>query len=670
MADLNELKPVGKLNPFAKFCCTIGNLPTSYMISLTYEEQLLWLCKYLEDTVIPAVNTNAEAVQELQELYVVLKNYVDHYFENLDVQEEINNKLDEMADDGTLQEIITAYLNVKGILAYNTVLDMKNATNIVDGSFVKTYGNLTYNDGKGEFYKIREITNDDVIDEINIIAINTNNQLVAELIKNEFQEKTEIRFNLNSIKDELKNYPLLVIKRYINGITGDDMSAQGMCATYNQDGTPDKIFLFGDYGTYSRLYIVDCGSTSTGNGWSYTYTDNVPAVHGSCLSYKDGYIYIGDNPDRTLVGTFTKYDIANDTYEYIDISNIVDTYINGIVWDNDSKTFLVNANNNSTLYVLDENYNLIRSYSHNYIGQQNYVMQGYDYKYGYEFRTVSSGNSNLIFIFDTYTGNILKTIEVGYINGEIEDISINNGYALLYFNNFCNNINEIYMHAVTICYIGGSIENNMFSKMQQLIYTNYQFNNMGSKQLHNQCTLYYQNNNDNDDIIRYCGIGSQENPFKSSLALNYFLSAMSYTSSTFIVNLNILSSSNTDDNGLRIISKNNIDKLVIFGNNNSLNEIICENLDLFLINISVISGNSRRDTGKITLTRIKDLEIHGTVSCLYFDIQNSKIIPLDTGLVSSSATLQSILRRNIIVCNPNLINATYINRYNNLGDTT
>ena len=111
MGDLNELKPVGKLNPFAKFCCTIGNLPTSYMISLTYEEQLLWLCNYLEKTVIPAVNTNAEAVQELQELYLVLKNYVDQYFENLDVQDEINNKLDEMAKDGTLTNLIKNYVD-------------------------------------------------------------------------------------------------------------------------------------------------------------------------------------------------------------------------------------------------------------------------------------------------------------------------------------------------------------------------------------------------------------------------------------------------------------------------------------------------------------------------------------------------------------------------------
>lgn len=102
MSNLNELKPIINLNPFARFCCTIGNLPSSYMASLTYEEQLMWLCDYLKNTVIPAVNTNAEAVKELQELYVKLKNYVD----NLDVQQEINNKLDKMASDGTLANII------------------------------------------------------------------------------------------------------------------------------------------------------------------------------------------------------------------------------------------------------------------------------------------------------------------------------------------------------------------------------------------------------------------------------------------------------------------------------------------------------------------------------------------------------------------------------------
>lgn len=44
----------------------------------------------------------------------VLGNLVEQfsdYFDNLDVQEEINNKLDEMAEDGTLTSIITTYVN-------------------------------------------------------------------------------------------------------------------------------------------------------------------------------------------------------------------------------------------------------------------------------------------------------------------------------------------------------------------------------------------------------------------------------------------------------------------------------------------------------------------------------------------------------------------------------
>lgn len=98
--------PVTPLRPFTRFLMTIGEIPTSYLISMTYEEQLLWLCNYLEKKVIPAIDNNAEAVKELQDLFVELKSYVDNYFENLDVQEEINNKLDEMATDGTLDEII------------------------------------------------------------------------------------------------------------------------------------------------------------------------------------------------------------------------------------------------------------------------------------------------------------------------------------------------------------------------------------------------------------------------------------------------------------------------------------------------------------------------------------------------------------------------------------
>ena len=109
----NDLIDVKKLRPFTRFCMTIGELPSSYLVSMTYEEQLIWFCNYLEKTVIPTVNNNGEAVTELQNLYIELKSYVDNYFENLDVQEEVNNKLDEMALDGTLEELIGQYVNDK-----------------------------------------------------------------------------------------------------------------------------------------------------------------------------------------------------------------------------------------------------------------------------------------------------------------------------------------------------------------------------------------------------------------------------------------------------------------------------------------------------------------------------------------------------------------------------
>ena len=172
MIDIENLKP------FPKFCYSIGYIPTSYKVSMTYEEQLVWLCDYLQNTVIPAVNNNGHAVEELQNLFVELKQYVDDYFSDLNVQTEINNKLDDMAESGELTELITDYLNLKCILAFDDISDMSEATNLIAGSFAKTYGRLNLNDGGGAFYYVREILNTDIVDGVNVVALDNPN-LVA-----------------------------------------------------------------------------------------------------------------------------------------------------------------------------------------------------------------------------------------------------------------------------------------------------------------------------------------------------------------------------------------------------------------------------------------------------------------------------------------------------------
>ena len=115
---------------FPQFVNNLGIIPTSYKDSMSYYECLAWLCKYLEETVIPTVNQNGNAVQELQNLYIELNSYVTDYFDNLDVQEEINNKLDQMTEDGTLTDIIENYIDPYIVEQNQNIENFKNSINL------------------------------------------------------------------------------------------------------------------------------------------------------------------------------------------------------------------------------------------------------------------------------------------------------------------------------------------------------------------------------------------------------------------------------------------------------------------------------------------------------------------------------------------------------------
>ncbi len=192
------------LKPFLQFCKSVGYIPTSYKVAMSYEEEILWLCDFLENTVIPAVNQNAEAVEDLQAFCIELKNYVDDYFDNLDIQTELNNKLDEMAESGELAELISLYLDSQAVIGFNTISSMAEAQNLADGSFVRVYGKLTYNDGKGAFYKVRELQNTDVPDGDNLVTLTETDNLVAEKISD---------YRVDTLEEEiLKRVPLFKVK--------------------------------------------------------------------------------------------------------------------------------------------------------------------------------------------------------------------------------------------------------------------------------------------------------------------------------------------------------------------------------------------------------------------------------------------------------------------------
>lgn len=95
------------LKPFRFWCQKV--LPTVYDDSLSYYELLTKVVNYLNDT-IDNVETLNDNVQNIYDAYILLQNYVNEYFDN-NLPQLVSDKLDEMAEDGTLTALISGYID-------------------------------------------------------------------------------------------------------------------------------------------------------------------------------------------------------------------------------------------------------------------------------------------------------------------------------------------------------------------------------------------------------------------------------------------------------------------------------------------------------------------------------------------------------------------------------
>lgn len=433
------------MSPFKRMVMTIGTLPNAFTESLTYYEALAYFVKYLEETVIPAINQNGAATKELQDLFVELKDYVDNYFDNLDVQEEINNKLDEMAEAGTLQEIVTAYLQIRGVLAFDTLADLEDATNIIEGSICYIIGKETYNDGKGAFYKIRTITSGDVVDGDNIIALDISNTLIGEKLPNfainqlntqvttinntlnnkiatdnaiaERKETKAVKFN--ALDDTAANYysernlvsdkNSLPMVSFSNG----NYPTNGMqgVAVWNKNG---KII----YNNPSTIFTIDYNQTIT----EHTLYNGDYGHGGDACIFNDD-MYISDSENNSIYkidlnsGTKTTYTVDSDSVKNSDYNY---TPVLGGICMNDSTFAYIAVCDEENL--VDSTHTIrtgstIRFYKYKFsdssveklfeIPQTMVYVQGFtkDEQYFYII-----GNKE--FTGTTYTGNILHIIDI------------------------------------------------------------------------------------------------------------------------------------------------------------------------------------------------------------------------------------------------------------------
>lgn len=111
-----------EITPFKRFILQSFPWIDANFDALTNYELMGKIIEYLND-VISNENTLETNMSNLYDSFVELHNYVENYFDDLDVQEEINNKLDDMARNGTLTQLIGAYVDPKLEAFQNEVND-------------------------------------------------------------------------------------------------------------------------------------------------------------------------------------------------------------------------------------------------------------------------------------------------------------------------------------------------------------------------------------------------------------------------------------------------------------------------------------------------------------------------------------------------------------------
>lgn len=182
-----SLQPYKETGSFRFWCQKV--LPLVYDDSLNYYELLCKVVNYLND-VISNVDGLHQDVVNLTNAFNQLQDYVTNYFDNLDVQDEINNKLDEMVSDGTFETILSkisnyAYITVKPLSEISGdvteyLKDIFNTTNstIVFPKTKDTYvitEPLTLNDGMFVYGNGCSISCNELIADSGIINLNGDN---------------------------------------------------------------------------------------------------------------------------------------------------------------------------------------------------------------------------------------------------------------------------------------------------------------------------------------------------------------------------------------------------------------------------------------------------------------------------------------------------------------
>lgn len=325
MEGPGKIKHSRPVPPFLRWCS--ATIPAAFDDSLTYYEALCSLWKWLQTNLVEVVNNNATVTQEYIALVDELKEFVDNYFENLDVQEEINNKLDEMVESGEFASIIGEYIN-DGFLNDNFyIYPVRKGRYLTKTIANPTYDETTdFNGMQGGCY------------------VGSNHFIQATI--NNFAHLVQLR-ELNLQTGEVIRTNVLALQ-HANSITYDPNTNRLYVCSLTDSGVNTQYVYVLDYTTWNIIKTIDLSSQ----------LQSTEGTHSISYDEKTGKIILG--AELRSYNSMRFFELDADTEELTEIS-MTDSYglLTGTGANNDITVY------DSHLYLLKHNPNCISEWDLN-----------------------------------------------------------------------------------------------------------------------------------------------------------------------------------------------------------------------------------------------------------------------------------------------------------------
>ena len=363
---MNENYDYKRLTPFKWF--VLQNFPfidedfdaiTNYQLFCKLGEEI--------NKLIESMNLTGQQVEELTNAFNNLKDYVDNYFDNLDVQKEVNTKLDAMVEDGTLAKIINQeiFSDLNNQLSTNTQNIRTLQTTVgTHGTQIESVTNevndLKLNKLRKKLYNNYHLFNypialNSFFNNIKIFESNDKKNYKHNMTKEKLMLNTSNTFYISKDGDDKNDgtswaTAWKTLTRLVNQVADNSTVYVGEGIYYRPDIPSTGM----GYNIFKNLNIIGVGKVilTMADNLEYTQNPTYPNVYQAVRSGvfkvidirgKENNVY----SEMTKVGSLADCSVTINSY-YEDGTNV---YINNGEIVNSNNTLVELASSNSVLGI-------------------------------------------------------------------------------------------------------------------------------------------------------------------------------------------------------------------------------------------------------------------------------------------------------------------------------